>query len=554
MSDQIEVCFKDGSGKQITRNTSCLELVNEEQQKYKYKIIAAKINNDLVEINEKIVNPCTIEFLDLSSSDGNEVYVRGLKYLFIKAVKDVLGYPTKIMIEHSIDKGIYCEIMADINENIIKNIEDRMKQIVSQNMSIDKLNVSRKEAIEYFNNIGRSDKGGTLDFMTQGNITLYRLDNLYDYFFGPMPISTGYIDRFALTFIAPRGVVLRYPTIYSPDVIPEYVHHEKILEVFKEYNDWGKNVGINSVVDLNNKIMNGLASEVIKISELNQNNKLYKIAEDIYNKKNIKIVLIGGPSSSGKTTLSHKLSLYLKNMGFNPEPIGLDDYYVNRVDTPRDENGEYDYESIDAIDINLFNDHLTRLLNGEEVDIPRYNFITGEKEFNNRKLRLKENDILIIEGLHGLNEKLTSSISRANKYKIYISPLTALNIDDHNRIPTSLVRKLRRIVRDHQFRGYEAIETMEQWKKVRLGEEKYVFPFQDDADIVFNTALIYELSVLKVYVEPLLFSIKEDSEYYNEARRIIRFLDLFLPITTKDIPQDSILREFIGDSYFKGIV
>ncbi len=550
MNDMIKVHFIDGSEKEISKGTTCLDLVKEYQQQFKYDIIAVKIDNAVEELNYKIIEPCMIEFVDLSNIDGNEVYIRGLKYLLIKAVKDILGYPTQIIIEHSIDKGIYCQIIGDIDEDVIKTIEDKMHELVDKNIPFERITVTRKDAMDYYEENGRIDKVGNLDFLTQTNVTLYKFDNLYDYFFGEMPLSTGYLKNFKLTYIKPNGIVLRFPTIYNPDIIPEYVHHQQLFDVFRAFDEWGKTIGINNVIDLNNKVVEGTAAEIISISETNQNNKLYEIAEDIYNKREIiKVVLIGGPSSSGKTTMAHKLALYLKSKGLNPTPIGIDDYYVNRVDTPKTKTGEYDYESIDSVDIELFNNHLTKLLSGEAITLPKYNFITGEKEFVGTKLKLQKNDILIIEGLHGLNEKLTTSVPRTNKYKIYISPLTVLNIDNHNRISTALVRKLRRMVRDNRTRGNDPLDTMEHWAQVREGEEKYVFPFQDDADVVFNTALIYEINVLKAYVEPLLFSIKQDSKYYDEARKIIKFLDNFLPIPDDDVPKDSLLREFIGGGY-----
>jgi uridine kinase len=552
VSNTITVQFQDDSSKEVQYSTTCLELAKEKQNEFKHDIIAAKINNALVELNEKISKPCTIEFFDLSSAEGNAVYVRGLQYLFIKAVKDIIGYDTEVKIEHSIDKGIYCEISADINNDIVSKITARMEQLVQNDIPFEKLTVNRREAIEYFKKANRLDKAGTLNFAIHTNVTLYKLDNIYDYFFGEMPPSTGSLKKFALTYVEPRGIVLRFPTIYDSDIIPEYIQHQKLFDVFREYSDWGKIVGINSAVDLNEKVMDGSAPDLIRIAEVNQNNKLYNIVEEIYSKRDsVKLVLIAGPSSSGKTTMSHKLSLYLKSKGLNPTPIGLDNYYMNRIETPKDSDGNYDYESIDAIDIKLFNDHLTKLLNGEEIIMPEYNFITGEKEFKNKKFKLNKNDILIIEGLHGLNEKLTLSVPRQNKYKIYISPLTVLNIDNHNRISTSLIRKLRRTVRDYKFRGYSAEDTMRMWNKVRQGEEKYVFPFQDEADVVFNTALIYELGVLKIYLQPLLFAIKEDSIYYDEARQIIKFLDNFLAIPPDAIPNDSLIREFIGGSCFK---
>lgn len=549
MMETITINFNDGTTKEYPKNISCLDVVNDKWSNNNYPVIAVKINNMLTRLDEPIRKSSHLAFLDRTTKDGHEVFIRGLKYIFIKAVKDIMGYNTNVIIEHSIDKGIYCEIKSNLTEEIVNKIEERMLEIVAEDLPFRKVMVSRIEAIEYFKKANRNDKSDALKYVTENNIIFYQLGNLYDYFYGEMPLSTKYIDKFKLTYVSNEGVVLRFPTIYCPDSIPEYVERKNLFEVFREYSAWSRIIGVDHAADLNKKITENNINEIIKISELAQNNKLNAIANEIYIKRDkIKIVLIAGPSGSGKTITSHKLSYYLKSKGLNPTPIGLDNYFLDRVNTPRDEEGNYDYETIDAIDIELFNDHLIKLLNKEEVVLPKYNFITGEKEYKNNKLKLKENDILIIEGLHGLNEKLTNSIPRENKYKLYVSPLTVLNIDDHNRISTSFVRKLRRLVRDYKYRGYGAIETMKMWEKVREGEENYVFPFQDEADSIFNTALSYELSILKIYAEPLLFSVTEDSEYFDEARRMIKLLKNFLPISAEDIPDDSLIREFIGGS------
>jgi uridine kinase len=549
MMETITINFNDGTTKEYPKNISCLDVVNDKWSNNNYPVIAVKINNMLTRLDEPIRKSSHLAFLDRTTKDGHEVFIRGLKYIFIKAVKDIMGYNTNVIIEHSIDKGIYCEIKSNLTEEIVNKIEERMLEIVAEDLPFRKVMVSRIEAIEYFKKANRNDKSDALKYVTENNIIFYQLGNLYDYFYGEMPLSTKYIDKFKLTYVSNEGVVLRFPTIYCPDSIPEYVERKNLFEVFREYSAWSRIIGVDHAADLNKKITENNINEIIKISELAQNNKLNAIANEIYIKRDkIKIVLIAGPSGSGKTITSHKLSYYLKSKGLNPTPIGLDNYFLERVNTPRDEEGNYDYETIDAIDIELFNEHLTKLLNNEEVILPKYNFLTGEKEYKNNKLKLKENDILIIEGLHGLNEKLTSSIPRENKYKLYVSPLTVLNIDDHNRISTSFVRKLRRLVRDYKYRGYGAIETMKMWEKVREGEENYVFPFQDEADSIFNTALSYELSILKIYAEPLLFSVTEDSEYFDEARRMIKLLKNFLPISAEDIPDDSLIREFIGGS------
>jgi uridine kinase len=546
----VTVTFNDKTTKQYPKRVSCFEVVKDRQHLFKDDIIIAKLDQTVVELNTKLNKDCSLEFFDLRHRIGNEVYLRGLIYILIKAVKDILGFNTEIKIEHSIDKGIYCELLTTTNDNIASKIEQRMREIASSNIPFERNIVTKKDAVEYFKAINRLDKVKSLSLLTETNIVLYKLDNLYDYFFGHMPLSTGYIRRFALTFIEPNGLVLLFPTIYDSDNIPTYNHRLKVFEEFRQYRNWGKIIGVNNAADLNEKIIKGQAVELIKISEVVQNSKLYEIASEINRRRTkIKIVLMAGPSSSGKTITSHKLSLYLKSKGLNPKIIGLDDYYVDRVDTPKDEEGNYDFETIKSIDSVLLNDHLTRLLQREEVSIPTYNFITGQKEYKNRLLKLSENDILIIEGLHALNEDLGINIPRDNKFKLYISPLTVLNIDNYNRISTSFVRKLRRIVRDNRNRGYSANETLDSWRKVRAGEEKYIFPFQEETDMIFNTAFIYELSVLKTYAEPLLYSVPEDSIHYDEARQLIRFLKNFLPIPSEEIPKDSLLREFIGGGY-----
>lgn len=546
----VTVTFNDKTTKQYPKRVSCFEVVKDRQHLFKDDIIIAKLDQTVVELNTKLNKDCSLEFFDLRHRIGNEVYLRGLIYILIKAVKDILGFNTEIKIEHSIDKGIYCELLTTTNDNIASKIEQRMREIASSNIPFERNIVTKKDAVEYFKAINRLDKVKSLSLLTETNIVLYKLDNLYDYFFGHMPLSTGYIRRFALTFIEPNGLVLLFPTIYDSDNIPTYNHRLKVFEEFRQYRNWGKIIGVNNAADLNEKIIKGQAVELIKISEVVQNSKLYEIASEINRRRTkIKIVLMAGPSSSGKTITSHKLSLYLKSKGLNPKIIGLDDYYVDRVDTPKDEEGNYDFETIKSIDSVLLNDHLTRLLQREEVSIPTYNFITGQKEYKNRLLKLSENDILIIEGLHALNEDLGINIPRDNKFKLYISPLTVLNIDNYNRISTSFVRKLRRIVRDNRNRGYSANETLDSWRKVRAGEEKYIFPFQEETDMIFNTAFIYELSVLKTYAEPLLYSVSEDSIHYDEARQLIRFLKNFLPIPSEEIPKDSLLREFIGGGY-----
>jgi uridine kinase len=552
MGNYIKVTFDDNTSAAYEIGTSLIDISNDRKRFFKHDIIVAKINNNLAELTTKIEKNCHITFYDLSYSYGNRTYERGLQFLLIKAFKDILGKEHDIKIEHSIDKGIYCEANINLTAEIVRKIEKRMHELVGQKIPFKKTEVDKQEAIEYFKNNNQLDKVNLLKYNTNSVITLYKLDYLYDYFFGVMPPSTSYLKFFRLTYIEPKGLVLGYPTIYRPNLITPYVHHKQMFKVFREYANWGEIMNLANASDLNRIVSNGEIKNLILISELLHTKKLTSIAEDIYkNKEKIKIILIAGPSSSGKTTTSKKLSIHLRSMGLNPKTISTDDYFLEREETPKDINGEYDYETIDAIDVELFNDHLTKLLSKKEVVIPTYNFITGKKEYMDTKtMKLDDKDILIIEGIHGLNERLTEKIPRNKKYKIYISPLTQLSIDNHNRIHTTDTRLLRRIIRDYKFRNYTAEETIKAWANVRKGEEKYIFPYQDEADVVLNSALIYEIGVLKTFAEPLLYSIDENKEEYIEAKRLINFLKNFLPISPEGIPKDSILREFIGGSIF----
>ena len=389
-----------------------------------------------------------------------------------------------------------------------------------------------------------------LKYLSNSYVTIYKLGNKYDYFYGPMVISTGYIKDFNLKYIGNDRFVLMLPNRFENCIVNEYIHHEKFYNSVMEYIRWTNSIGARNFTDINKKLSDGKWNDLIFMSEATYNKSLLDIADNISNKKEIKMVLIAGPSCSGKTTTSKKLEMFLEGKGLKPLAISVDDYFKERDKTPLDENGFKDYESINAVDTDLFNKQIQELLEGKEVILPTYNFIKGQKEFN-KKIKLEENNILIIEGLHSLNDELTSSIKSENKFKIYISPLTGLNIDDHNRLSTTDNRLLRRMVRDNLRRGYDASATLESWDRVRSGETKYVFPYQDKADIVLNTSLIYEISVLKVYAEPLLFSVEENDENYGEALRLINILRMILPMPSASIPLDSIMREFIGNGCFE---
>ncbi len=552
MEKMVKVNFRNIVTKEFAVGTPLIEVSHSFRQYFNFPILLAKVDNDIADLSETITKKCDIDFYDRSSVVGNSAYGRSVQFLLVLAIKKLYGENVDVTIEHSIDKGVYCEILGiDIDKPDIKKIENKMKELVKQDLIYTKVNVSRYDAIKYFKKKKQFDKVKVLKYISNSYINLYRLDDIYDYFYGEMVYSTKDVDDFKLTHIKNNSFVLSYPNIYNPECTLDYTHHRMVFDAFVDYTNWGRTIGIENAADLNEIVSTGKYDNLIRLSEAYFNSQLTRVADQIaQNKDNIKVVLIAGPSSSGKTTTAKKLEVYLQSHGLRTHQISIDDYFLNRNDTPRDENGEFDFESLKAIDINLFNKHLSKLLDGEKVLLPEYNFVLGEREYKKKWLQIKENDIIIIEGLHGLNDELTMSIDRRNKFKIYISPLTQLNIDTHNRIHTSDTRRLRRIIRDNKTRGYKASETLKMWQSIRTGEEKYIFPFQDEADVVVNSALVYELGVLKTYAEPLLFSVEENDEMYPEALRLINFLRNFLPIPSDNVPNDSVLREFIGGSCF----
>ena len=519
------------------------------QENYSETIIMAEVNGRPYELNYKVTDDVTVDFFDLTSPTGNRVYESGLIFVLEKACLNMLN--SEIEVKYSIDKGIYIKTHKKITKEDLDKVSREMKEIVKRNLPIQKNLVNRLEAIEYYKSTKSYDKVNVLKYSVNTNVNLYRLMDIYNYFFSYLPVSTGALKEFKLTYIDQNSFVLRYPNIYYLNKIPVYKHHDKLFNEFKKYDEWSEKLGIENVSSLNNKVTKGNVDDIVLLSENIQNNSLFKIAETIYNNKKLKLILLAGPSSSGKTTTSKKLELFLKGFGLNPIAISIDNYFVDRDKTPRLPDGSYDFESLNSINVELFNKNLKDLLDGKEVTLPVYNFITGKSELLDESIKLGEKEILIVEGLHALNEELTYSIDRKNKYKIYLCPLTVLSLDNHNRIRTTDNRLLRRIVRDNRTRGYSASDTLSTWSKVREGEEKYVFPFQDEADVIFNTSLIYELGVLKTYAEPLLYSVEENDPMYKEAVRLLNLLKNILPISNDYIPVDSIVREFIGGGYFK---
>lgn len=520
--------------------------------KGKFPVLVAFIDNEIFSLDKKIVSDCTVKFMTVLDPVGNRIYQKGLLFVLIYAFKELFGYGYYIKACHSIDKAIKIRTNLSLNHERITLLKKKMKEVIEADLPIVKCLVSRKEARNYFVSTFDEAKADTFIYNTNHYVTLYKLGDMYDYFFSQMPVSTGVFADYDLYLLDKGSFILQFPALNDDGKIPEYVNREKIIEAFDENYSLSKRLGIFNSADINMAVADGKISDIVKLTETISSNNLLSLAKEIYDRKDLlKIVLIAGPSSSGKTTTSKKLSMFLKSFGLNPKSISIDDYFLNREDTPKLSNGEYDFESINAINIDLFNDHLAHLINGEEVSIPTFNFFKGKGEYLGNKIKLENEDILIIEGLHAVNEELTKSIAKDKKYKVYVSPFTDLNIDNHNMISNSDVRLLRRIIRDNRTRGYSAEQTIERWQGVRDGEDKYIFPFQGDVDYVYNTALIYEIGALKLYVEPLLFGIEDSSPYYEEVVRLLNFLNMFVGIPTDEIPSESILREFIGGSYFE---
>lgn len=534
---------------ELTKSTSLLELSKKFQSYFSNEIILAKVNNRLSDLSEIIYseNDCRIEFLDISNPNGYRTYQRSVVFLLIYAIKLLCGEKTRVIIEHSINKNYYCEIdSVPVTPNLLRQIEKKMYEVIDQNIPIQKLSVPIDSALTIMKRF--CDNDSRFKYNRNSNLNLYKLNWYYDYYYGPMLPSTAYIKKFFL-HTKLNGFVVQFPLFNKPYEFEEIQPNEKVSQVFLEYSHWLKILNLQTLSSLNEIICKGKSKELIYLSEALHENKIVNIATKIC-ESNKKIILIGGPTSSGKTTFAHRLSLQLRVNGKKPHIISIDDYFLNRDDSPLDENGEHDFERLEALNVKQLNDDLVNLLNGKIVELPRYNFVSGLSERSNRFIKLNDDDILIMEGIHGLNEKLTASIPKDYKFKIFVSALAQLNIDDHNRISTTDTRLVRRIVRDNQFRNFDAKSTINIWRTVLRGENNYIFPYQEEADMFFNSALVYEMSALKQFALPLLFDISADNSEYTEANRLIRFMNSFLTVNTKYIPQNSILREFIGGSCF----
>ncbi|MBQ3583670.1 MAG: nucleoside kinase [Lachnospiraceae bacterium] len=544
----------DYEERQYPDGTSFLEISKDFQDKYDAPIVLVLKKGKLTEMFKKISGDCEIEFLTVRSAPGMEAYKRSATLIMLKAFYDVAGRKNieKICVQYSLSKGYYCTVRGNVtvDAEILNRVKDRMKELVLEDIPINKRTISTSGAVELFRRHKMYDKEKLFKFRRASKVNIYSLKGFEDYFYGYMVPSTGYIKHFEL-YPYDEGFVLQLPVKENPDVVPDFEPQNKLFRVLKESEKWSEMLKIDTVGALNEQISSGNIKDIILVAEALQEKKIAEIATQIAASPDKKFIMIAGPSSSGKTSFSHRLSIQLRANGLMPHAIAVDNYFVNRDQSPRDEFGNYNFEVLEALDVEQFNKDMIALSKGQTVKMPTYNFITGKREYKGNTLTLGKDDILVIEGIHCLNDKLSYALPAESKFKIYISALTQLNVDEHNRIPTTDGRLIRRMVRDARTRGISAQETIARWQSVRNGEESYIFPFQEEADVMFNSALIYELSVLKQFAEPLLFGISKDCKEYVEANRLLKFLDYFLGVNTEDIPTNSLIREFVGGSCFK---
>lgn len=541
--------------RQYEAGTTYREIAQEFQHLYAHPIVLVYVNKyQLQELGKKVKKDCELGFITTADHIGHQTYKRSLCLLLVKAVHNVGGYDhvERVRIHFSMSKGYYCTVEGDVtvDEAFLKKVEARMHELVEEAVPIRKRSVHTNEAIELFRRHKMHDKEHLFEYRRVSRVNIYSIKNFEDYYYGYMVPDTSYLKYFSL-HLYQDGFVIQMPTADQPDVVPPFEPYRKLFQVLRESVAWGDMQGIDTVSALNDAVTNGNIQDLVLVQEAHQERKIGEIAKMIADRPDVKFVLIAGPSSSGKTTFSHRLSIQLRVNGLMPHPIAVDNFFVDREKTPRDANGDYDFECLEAIDVDLFNKDMQALLNGEEVYLPVFDFKSGKQNRSTKPKKLGKNDILVIEGIHCLNPKLTEMLDDANKFKIYISALTQLNIDEHNRIPSTDGRLIRRIVRDARTRGNSAQRTIAMWRSVRRGEEANIFPYQEEADVMFNSSLLYELAVLKQYVEPLLFSVEKDSAEYAEAKRLLKFFDYFVAIGSVFVPANSLLREFTGGGCFQ---
>lgn len=544
-------CKNINLSRDFVEGTSLLDIYKEFKLELPYGPVSAKVNNKVEGLSYRVFGNKDVEFLDIFSSSGMRTYVRSLCFVLCKAVEEL--FPEgEILLQHPVSKGYYCSLRIgrEITLKDVSLIKQRMNELIAEDLPFKRVECHTEEAIRLFTQKGRADKVKLLKSVGSIYAYYYSLGDSIDYYYGSLLPSTGCIHLFDVVKYY-DGILLRIPNRENPSVLEDMVKQQKMLEVFNEHQHWQEILGISTVGDLNEAILQGHATDLINVSEALQEKKIVQIADEIASRREVKMVLISGPSSSGKTTFSKRLSIQLMTNGLRPFPISLDNYFVNREHTPRDAKGDYDYESLYALDLDFFNQQLSALLRGEEVELPRFNFATGQREFKGDYLRIDEHMILVLEGIHALNPELTPQIPAANKYKVYASALTSIMLDHHNYIPTTDNRLLRRIIRDYKYRNYSAEETILRWPSVRAGEDRWIFPYQENADAMFNSALLFELAVLKHEVTTVLDRVPQSSPAYSEAYRLRKFLQYFVGVQDRDLPPTSLLREFLGGSSFK---
>ena len=549
---RTNVTFEDGTILEVEKGTTLYELSKVYQPKMKYNIVGAEIDNETVSLETKITRATKVKFIDVTTVNGYKINKYGLEFVTEVALKDEFKDEYEVTFDHSIANGIHMTIIGEKKFTLsdAKKLKTKMNEIILNDERIYNLNVDTKEAINYYNKVKAPEKANNIHNVTNNIVTLYKLRNNINYFYSEMPYSTGCLNKYDLVFLGDNKLVLLFPSPNSKYDIPEYIHYQSVIKCFAESKKWIKDLGIPYLSDLNQKVSNCEVENLIKLAEMHINNQIHDLVDDILKKK-AKYVLFAGPSSSGKTTTTKKVALQLRSRGYDVLVISVDDYFKNLVDSPKDKDGNYDFECLEALDLKLLNKQLKDLVAGKKVQIPTYNFVLGEKEYKGDPVKLNENCIILMEGLHSINDAMTPDLDPSLKYKVYLSPFIPLNVDRHNYISTTDLRLLRRIVRDNRTRATDVGKTISYWHIVRDGEEKHIFPYINNVNKIINTSLVYEVGVLKVFVEPLLYSVKSDSPAYNEARRLINSLRNFFPIPSDYVPEDSVLREFIGRSSFE---
>jgi uridine kinase len=545
-------CINTGTTKKVSKGTPLTKVIKEFGVEMKNPILGAMVNNVLEELTFLVFHPIEVQFIDITHPEGMRMYVKSLSFVLYKAV-DELFPESHLRIDHAISKGIYCKLTVPDHCITLQDVADiklRMREIVDADQTYIQVEEETEEVIRLFEAHGLTDKINLLKHRGRNFSSYYKLGNHIDAYYGYLVPSTGYLQVFDVNKYF-NGILLQVPQVKNPSKVEELVIQNKLFEIFQEFSQWIKILEVPNISDLNNSCSNGKSEVFIKVAEALHEKKIGQIADNIRSRKEqVKIILISGPSSSGKTTFAKRLAIHLIVNGMKPLNLSLDNYFVDRDKTPLDENGNHDFEAVEALDISLFNENLLALLNGEKIEIPKFSFETGSRFYNGETMHMQDNNVLIIEGIHGLNPQLTNSIPAEAKFKIYVSALAALNIDDHNRVSTTDNRLVRRIVRDYRYRKYSARETISRWPSVRNGEEKHIFPFQEEADTMFNSALLYELAVLKPFAEPILLEVQPNQPEYSEATRLLGFFRYLKPLKPTEIPPTSILREFLGGSSF----